>query len=54
MTWLTKHHPTIYRFTDSVKVNIREDFSIDFSQFRLWIPSCSRAGLALLLLSSAF
>ena len=27
--------PTIYRFTDSVKVNIYEDFSIDFSQFRL-------------------
>ena len=27
--------PTIYRFTDSVKVNIYEDFSIDFSQLKL-------------------
>ena len=28
--------PTIYRFNDSVKVNIYEDFSIDFSQLKLW------------------
>ena len=27
--------PTIYRFNDSVKVNIYEDFSIDFSQLKL-------------------
>ncbi|MDB2141148.1 Uma2 family endonuclease, partial [Enterocloster clostridioformis] len=27
--------PTIYRFTDSVKVNIYEDFSIDFSQLSI-------------------
>ena len=27
--------PTIYRFTDSVKVSIYEDFSIDFSQLKL-------------------
>lgn len=26
---------TIYRFTDSVKVNIYEDFSIDFRQLKL-------------------
>ena len=27
--------PTIYRFTDSVKVSIYKDFSIDFSQLNL-------------------
>lgn len=27
--------PAIYRFNDSVKVNIYEDFSIDFSQLKL-------------------
>ena len=27
--------PTIYRFTDSVKVNMYENFSIDFSQLKL-------------------
>ena len=49
--------PTIYRFTDSVKVNIYEDFSIDFIKLSIkYYPHCSRTitGLLLFLYPSAY